>query len=176
MILPAAGPYLSTDRMFAAVFSMFPESFRQQQGGVQKSCGVGGCSSGNAGTAGDVRNLLALNPGRPLWLDGSLIVDTAGDIGSAAEPVLLIVNGNVAFSGVGVGVTIHGLVYVRPAAPATDWVTSGSGQFSGAVVSEGGVSVGVGNLTIVHSGDTLNILRGNTGTFVRVPSSWRDYQ
>ena len=169
--LLAAAPYTVSDRMFASVFSMFPESFRQQQGGVQKTCGVAGCSTGSAGTVGDVRNLIALNPGRPLWLTGSLIVDTPGDIGSAAEPVLLVVNGDVRFT-TG-GVTIHGLVFIRT---ATDWVTGGSGQFSGAVVSEGGVKVGAGTLGINYSGDSLNILRGNTGTFVRVPSSWTDFQ
>ena len=110
--LLAAAPYTVNDRMFASVFSMFPESFRQQQGGVQKACGAG-CSTGNAGTAGDVRNLIALNPGRPLWLTGNLIVDTPGDIGSAAEPVLLVVNGDVRFT-TG-GVTIHGLVFIRTA-------------------------------------------------------------
>lgn len=175
--LVAAAPYSASDRMFIAVFSMFRDSFRQQQGGVQKACAVGGCSTGSATTAGDVRNLIALNPGRPIWLTDSLIVDTPGDIGSAAEPVLLVVNGDVVFN-VG-GVTIHGLVYTRPLAPATnpDWVTSGSGQFSGAVVAEGGVSVGAtSNLNINYNGDTLNILRGNTGTFARVPSSWADYQ
>ena len=167
-------PYSISDRMFIAVFSMLPQSFRQQQGGVQKTCVGGPCSTGSAGTAGDVRNLIALNPGRPIWLTGGLNVDSAGDIGSAAEPVLLVVNGDVQFT---VGATIHGLVYTRPVAPATDWVTSGTGQFSGAVVAEGGVNVGAtSNLNINYNGDTLNLLRGNSGTFVRVPSSWKDYQ
>ena len=171
--LVAAAPYSISDRMFASVFSMFPESFRQQQGGVQKTCGTG-CLTGAASNIGDVRNLIALNPGRPLWLTGSLTVDTPGDIGSATEPVLLVVNGDVQFTSNAAGATIHGLVYVRK---ATDWATGGSGQISGAVVAESGVSVGAGTtLGIGYSGDTLNILRGNTGTFVRVPSSWTDFQ
>ena len=172
-LLPAA-PYSSKDRMFATVFSMFPDSFRQQQGGLQLACGVSGCTPGSAGTPGDLRNLIAMNPGRPIWLSGGLNVDSAGDIGSASDPVLLVVNGDLQFSTS--GVTIHGLVYVRPAAPATDWVTAGSGQLSGAVVSEGGVSVGAGALSVAYSGPTLNLLRANSGTFVRVPSSWKDYQ
>ena len=173
--LLTALPYSVSDRMFATVFSMFPESFRQQQGGVQKTCGTG-CSTGLVGTPGDVRNLIALNPGRPLWLTGNLNVDTPGDIGSAAEPVLLVVNGDVQFTSAGAGATIYGLVYVRKVVSPLDWATGGSGQFSGAVVSENGVSVGAGTLGINYSGDTLNILRGNTGTFVRVPSSWTDFQ
>lgn len=167
--LPAAGPYSPGDRMFAAVFNMFPNTFRQQQGGLQKACGVGGCA------ASDVRTLIGLNPGRPLWLDGSLVIDSSGDIGSAAEPVLLVVNGDVVFATS--GVTIHGLVYVRPAAPATGWAVINSGQVTGAVVSEGNITGGSGATpTIVHSSEALNRLRGGTGTFVRVASSWRDYQ
>ena len=170
-LLADAAPYTVGDRMFASVFSMFPEPFRQQQAAIQKTCGASGCSTGFVGTAGDLRNLIALNPGRPLWIAGSLTVDTPGDIGSATEPVLLVVNGDVQFTTA--GVTIHGLVFVRK---ASGWATGGSGQFSGAVVSESGVGVGAGNLSISYSGSVLNALRGNTGTFVRVPSSWRDFQ
>ena len=107
-------------------------------------------------------------------------MDSANDIGSAAEPALLVVNGNLEFTGAGLGVNIYGLVYTRLPVPnpagLTGWVTNGmGGQINGAVVSEGGVS-GSGSPTIVHDPAVLNRLRYAVGTFVRVPGSWRDFK
>ena len=95
---------------------------------------------------------------------------SAGDIGRLTEPVLLVVNGNVQFSNS--TVNIFGLVYTRTA----DWVTSGAGgRITGAAIAEGGIS-GAGTPTIVYDADILRVLRVNTGSFVRVPGSWRDFQ
>lgn len=163
----AAAPFTAAERMFATVFKMRPETFRTQQAIVELTCPPGGCTN----TA--VRAALAANPGRPLWLTGSLSVDLPGDIGSATEPALLVVNGNLEFTTAGAGVNVYGLVYTRGSA---GWVTSGAGgQVTGAVVSEGGVS-GSGSPTIVHDPDVLNRLRYAVGTFVRVPGSWRDFK
>ena len=170
----AAAPFTAAERMFATVFKMRPETFRTQQAIVELTCPTGGC------TASAVRTALAANPGRPLWLTGGLSVDSANDIGSAAEPALLVVNGNLEFTGAGLGVNIYGLVYTRLPVPnpagLTGWVTNGAGgQITGAVVSEGGVS-GSGSPTIVHDPAVLNRLRYAVGTFVRVPGSWRDFK
>ena len=159
--------------MFAMIFRMRPETFRTQQAAVEISCPIGGC------TALAIRTALAANPGRPLWLNGNLSVDSASDIGSAAAPALLVINGHLEFTGAGTGVNIYGLVYTRLPVPnplgLTRWDTKGAGQINGAMVSEGGVS-GPGIATIVYEPDILNRLRYTVGSFVRVPGSWRDFR
>jgi hypothetical protein len=111
-----------------------------------------------------------------LWLTGNLNVDSAGDIGSATEPVVIVINGDLEFTTP--GVTIYGVVYNRllplPAVD-TEWTTTGSGQVTGAVVAEGGVG-GAGAVTVAYDADVIRLIRFNNGSFVRVPSSWRDYR
>ncbi len=167
--LVAATPYTTEDRMFAAVFKGRPTGFQNQQAIFQLTCPLSGC------TAAMVRAVVAFNPGRPLWLNGSLIVDSAGDIGSAAEPVLMVINGDLQHSAS--GAAIYGLVYVRMAGGAVNWNVSGSGQINGAVVTDGGMTSTVASgPTVVYDPDVLNLVRFNVGSFVRVPGSWRDFQ
>lgn len=159
--LVAAAPFSTEDRMFAGVFNMAPATFREQPAAVLLVCGGGTCG------ADELRTAITMNPGRPIWVQGHLAVDTAGDIGAAAAPVLLVVEGNLTFP---TPASIYGLVYVRQA----DWVTAGGGQVQGAVVAEGRLS-GAGTTTFVHDADMLTRLRGASGSFVRVPGSWKDY-
>lgn len=168
--VPAAAPYTASDRFFGSVFGIFPESFRLQQSAVRRTCAGAPC------TAAVLRADILMNPGRPIWIDGNVNVNSGGDIGSVAAPVLLIVNGDLQFSVS--GVTIHGLVYVRPVSPSTVWTTSGTGQVQGALVVDGdvGTSGGANFPTVVYSSAALATLRSGTGSFVRVPSSWKDYQ
>ena len=165
--LPATGTFTTSDRMFATVFNMRPETFRTQQAAVSLTCPLAGCP------AAMVRDALTFNPSRPLWLTGSLIVDSAGDIGTVANPAVIIVNGDLQFTTA--GVNLYGLVFNRLAVGSTTWTTSGAGQINGAVVAEGGVG-GSGTPTIVHNEDLLRHLRQNNGSFVRVPGSWRDFR
>ena len=167
LLLPAATPFTSNDRMFAAVFNTRAETMRTQQAGIElSSCP---CS------AAQVRAAASLNPWRPIWVNGDLIGDSAGDIGSAALPVLLVVNGNLQFTVT--GVTIYGLVYNRLPTGVTTWDTTGAaaGQVIGAAVAENDLG-GTGTPTFAYDADVIRLLRWNTGTFVRVPSSWKDYQ
>ncbi len=167
-LVPITGtsPFTTAERMFATVFNMRPETYRTQQAAVQLTCPTSGC------TAAAVKSAIDLNPGRPLWLSGDLIGDSTGSIGSVDEPVAIVVNGNLQFT-TG-GVTIHGLVYTR----TSTWAVSGTGQVRGAVVAEGDVGVTgtpTGAPTIVYDADVLRTLRYFSGTFVRVPGSWKDY-
>lgn len=160
--LAAAVPFSADDRMFATVFNMTSASFQQQPAAWVLACG-GTC------TAADVRAAIVTHPGRPLWLQGNLDVDSIGDIASAAEPVLLVIEGSLTFSTA--GVTIYGLVYTKTA----DWITAGSGEIRGAAVAEGRIS-GAGTPTIVRDSDVLLRLRYGSGSFVRVPGSWVDFR
>ena len=161
--LVALTPFSAEDRMFASVFNMTASTFQSQPAAVAVPCTAGIC------TAAQVRTVVAMNPGRPIWVQGDLSVTTAGDIGSAAAPVLVVVNGNLTFP---VNATVYGLVYLRTA----NWATSGTGgQIQGAAVAEGEIS-GSGSPTIIHDREVLTRLRGSVGSFVRAPGSWKDFR
>ena len=53
--------------------------------------------------------------------------------------------------------------------------TGGAGQVIGGLAVQGGIS-GIGAITIAHDRDILNLLRTQTGSLVRVPGSWVDFQ
>lgn len=165
--LVTVSPFAAEDRMFAVPFNMQRTTFRDQPAAVVMNCG-GTCS------AAALRNKIAMNPGRPIWINGNLSIDSAGNIGGLANvtlpdlPVLLVVNGDLSFATP--GVTIYGLAYLRTAT----WTTSGSGQIQGGVVAEGNIA-GNGALTVVHDPDLLQRLKASTGSIVRVPGSWKDF-
>jgi hypothetical protein len=164
--LPALAPFSASQRVFASIFFLTPERWVQQPAVLTVTCGVSGCS------AAEIRTAIAANPGRPLWIVGDVSVDSTGDIGTATEPVLLVINGNLSFSAS--GVSIHGMLVIRPADPVSGWVTAGSGSINGAVYVDGAVT-GSGNLAINYNGDVLTALRATVGNFARVPGSWRDW-
>jgi hypothetical protein len=164
----ASGVGISTvDRMFAAVFNMRPNTFQEQPAALVQECGGGSCS------IADVRDLAALNPWRPIWVKGDLVVDSSGDVGTVSEPVLLVVNGDLLFPTS--GVTINGMVYIRTKTGTTEWGTSGSGTITGAAVSDADVR-GDGSPTFVYDPAVIGRLRWSTGSFIRVPGSWKDFQ
>ena len=171
--LVALTPFSAEDRMFASVFNMTAGTFKSQPAAVE----VKPCSTLVPCTAAQVRTAVEMNPGRPIWVDGDLEVTSAGDIGTANKPVLVVVNGNLTFP---VDATIYGMVYVRPPVPSpppamSSWVTSGMGRIQGAVVAEGEIS-GSGSPTIIYDRAVLDRLRGSVGSFVRAPGSWRDFR
>jgi hypothetical protein len=158
----AASPLLPTDgdRMFASTFGLAPETWRTQPAAFV----VGSCPC----SAAAVRSAVSVNPGRPIWVDGDLALDSAGDIGSAAEPVTLVVNGSL--TAPTAGATIWGLVYSR----APTWTISGSATVRGAAIAENAFA-GTGSWNFVFDADVLSRLRMVDGSFVPVPGSWKDY-
>jgi type II secretory pathway pseudopilin PulG len=161
---PVVAPYSSADRMFAAVFNMRPDTFRLQQGAIELPCPVAGCS------ASRVRDVAALNPWRPIWLSGGgLLMDSAGDIGSATRPVLIVANGSVQWTAS--TDTIFGVVYTR----TPTWTLQGGGRITGAAIAEGGIT-GSGTTSFVFDPAVLQLVRWNSGSFVRMPGSWKDFQ
>lgn len=105
------------------------------------------------------------------------MVSIAGDarltgpltLGSASQPVVLVVGGALTLSG---DVTLHGLVY------ATDihWEdASGSqAQVRGALMSAASYR-GNGAPDLHYDAAVLRALQRHTGSFARVPGSWRDF-
>ena len=153
---------LTPNRMFANVFGLWRETYRDQPGAVLLNCGLVGCS------ASAVRTTIAQNPGRVLWLQGDFSVDSSGDIGSATEPVVIVASGGVTFTA---AARMYGLLYTQ----AATWTTSGAAEVRGAVVAEGNVG-GTSTATFVYDAPLLTQLRTRSGSFALVPGSWRDFQ
>ncbi|BAL97238.1 PilX N-terminal domain-containing pilus assembly protein [Rubrivivax gelatinosus] len=151
-------------RMFASVFMMRPETFRDQPGAVLLDCATVSCDGSTLATK------VARNPGRPIWVEGNLVLDGSGDIGSAAAPVLIVVTGNLDFDAG--GRPVHGLVYGR----ATSWRLSGTAHVQGALIAENDLVVATTTgSSIDHDADTLRHLSTLVGSFTRVAGSWKDF-
>ena len=90
-------------------------------------------------------------------------------LGSAARPVLLVVDGTLTLSG---DVTLYGLVY----ASKIHWDDSSSpqAQARGALISASTYS-GNGASDLHYDAEMLRALQLQTGSFARVPGSWRDF-
>lgn len=101
-----------------------------------------------------------------IWLEGGLRLSTRMTLGSAERPVLLVSNGPVELLA---PVRIHGLVY----STGSTWRDDGGAEVMGAVVAEGHL-VGTGTTHVRHDPAALALL-ARTGTFVRVPGSWKDF-
>jgi hypothetical protein len=165
LLLPSQGGFSSEERFFASVFNMTSGTFLFQPAVIQLSCPGGTCD------AERVRTAVALYPGRPLWVHGHVLVDSAPAIGDVDRPALLIINGNLTFdASAGPVGPVYGVAYIRQ-----DWTTNGSGEVVGAVVAQGNIS-GSGAPTVVRNAAVLSALRHTVGSFVRVPGGWRDFR
>lgn len=153
------------DAMFTSTFMLLPGIYREQPGTVVLDC-TDGCDGD------DVRAMAALQPGRIIWIDGDVALDGADPIGSAASPVVLVIEGAASIDG-----TVYGVVYVRqpdPADASVPWDAQGSGTLNGALIVEGGMD-GDARFTVVRDRDVLTTVQRRHGSFVRVPGSWRDF-
>ena len=178
--LTPSGTLSKGEMMFLAAFGMPPAAFRLQPAVVRLSC-VGDC-------AAQLQLAADLNPGRVLWIDGTLTVGAAStlSLGSNALPAVVVVNGDMDLAA-GSTVDIQGLVYSRGAT----WTAAGDASVTGAFIAEGAASVDPaidGGFSIVGAPvirfdatavDQLNNVRTRQvldfGSFVRVPGSWRDF-
>ncbi|KQV82986.1 hypothetical protein [Rhizobacter sp. Root1221] len=112
----------------------------------------------------------ALGPGghhTMLWLNGGLHLAEPQQLGTPERPVLVIADGPVSFAH---AVTVHGLVYTT----ASRWQAPAGAEVTGAVVAEGDLH-GSGTTVVRHDPQVLQALHERTGTFVRVPGSWKDF-
>ena len=175
-----AGGLSPGEMMFLATFGMPPAAFRVQPALVRVSCGDD-C-------------LVALQdaserfPGRMLWIDGDLNLgaDAELELGSAASPALLVVNGNVNLAP-GSNFFLQGLVYVRGAS----WTSTGAtATVVGALIAEGDAAIGppdegrftiTGEARFVYDTAVVDHLKKvqarkalDFGSFARLPGSWRE--
>jgi hypothetical protein len=155
------------DRMFAAHFGLWPNTYRDQPATVVLTC---------APTCNDaaLRTAIANNPTRMVWVSGNLSIDTAADIGSATEPVMIFTTGSVTFT---VAATVHGVIYGGrdPTVAPGDFNLTGAGTIRGALIAEHAM-VGAGDTNVVFDAAVLKRIRQTTGSFVLVPGTWRDFR
>lgn len=148
---------LPSDRFFSVWFGIDKASWRDQPVVGRIAC---------ADTCGrDVE--AAISSGHELiWIDGDVTMAGPLALGSPARPVVLVASGRMRLDG---GVAIHGAVYAGSVMLAgTDNVVHG------AVLSEGAYA-GPTDPAVLRDIDVLAALTHQTGTFVRIPGSWRDF-
>lgn len=155
------GLQASADRRFVDQFGMWRQTWREHPAVIRLTCPAD-C------TAANLQALASAQPGRPLWLQGNASIDVALDIGTAADPVLLVVDGDLDFTVA--PIRIYGVVYNQSA----DWTTVGSALIQGALVAEGNL-VGAGTPDVVYDRAIVERIRQTYGSFVMVPGSWRDF-
>lgn len=102
--------------------------------------------------------------GKVYWVEGDATISQ--NIGTASEPVILVVNGTLTFSG---NPVIYGVVVVNGG-----FNTSGTPKVRGAVVSAGNVASD-GTLNIIYDPDVIDRLGQVTGKYATVPGTWRDF-
>jgi Tfp pilus assembly protein PilX len=111
--------------------------------------------------------------GTSIWLDqpsGSATINGSTVIGSATNPVLLIVNGSLNIAGSAV---IYGFVYVI-GGQTTDIDITGSATINGALVTDGNLDL-KGSTTVNYNPNILNTLQQNVMPYyAKVPGTWRD--
>jgi len=90
-------------------------------------------------------------------------------LGSAAQPVLLVVDGTLTLSG---DVKLHGLAYASDI--RWDDGSSPQAQVRGALISASAYR-GNGSPDLHYDATVLRALRLHSGSFTRVPGSWRDF-
>lgn len=152
----------SADRMFVTVFGMDRATYRTQPAVVQVAC------SGNCAT--QIAQAVSRNPGRVIWVQGAATIESAQVWGSAAEPVMLLVSGDLT---VAANLQLVGVLYLQ--GDSTTWTTNaGSTLVQGAVLAEGDLSV-QGAPTIVFDPGVLRTINLTQGSLVRIPGSWRDF-
>lgn len=142
-------------RFFESLFGMDTNNYRRQPGLKIVDC-TSGC------TSSQLDDPLARYPGRVIWIDGDVTIDTAGTIGSVAQPAVIIVTGTLTINA---AVTYYGLLYAN--------VVNWSGGAATAVVSGAIVSAtsfrATATATVAYDATALSTISRSYGSFVRVP-------
>lgn len=121
--------------------------------------------------SGSSPNLIGMT-NTSIWVDDDLSISSSGTIGSATEPVLLIVNGNFSLTG---SATIYGFVYVTGTSDVNA-TTAGSSQIIGGLTTDGTLNLG-GSAKLTFDSTVINTLQTQTasGYFAKVPGTWKDF-
>jgi len=158
---PATSPWVSDEAGFAALFGMDRLSYRRQPAVVGITCN-GSCTSSSLSA------VLDGHPRNTLWVEGNLVLNTADSLGSAADPLMLIVSGTLT---VAAKVQIFGFVHAN----GIMWAAGAeAAQLQGAMVSTAAFTATaiVNPDDLSYNRELLDIIHLRYGSFVRVPGSW----
>jgi Tfp pilus assembly protein PilX len=148
-----SAPGLDTNRFFATFFGVDKPTWQRQPVVARIACGVD-CASAVAAAIGAGNALI--------WVDGELTLTGPATLGTAARPVAIVATGQVRLDS---DVAVVGAVY------GASLVWNGGGV-QGAAISESSFT-GTPNARV--DADVLAALAHQTGSFVRVSGSWRDF-
>ena len=149
------------DAWFRSQFVLDADSYQRQPAVVRLDCAAG-CNRARIAAA------LVLNPRNPIWANGDVTLDAAAggvvdDLGTAADPMMLIVTGNLTISG---DATVRGFAHANQitwSAPAATW--------DGALVSATSFTA-TSVATLRYDKALLDTIRLRYGSFVRAPGGW----
>lgn len=106
---------------------------------------------------------------RMVWVAGGARLEGPLTLGSPDRPVLLVVDGSVTLTG---DVTLHGLLYAADV--RWDDAAHPQARVHGAVISESAYR-GNGAPDLRFDAAALRSLQRQTGSYARVPGSWKDF-
>jgi Tfp pilus assembly protein PilX len=157
---PSLASAAPNNTMFERFFGMPVARFLAQASTVQ-ACPSQPCAPAQVLAA------VAANPGRPIWVPGDFSITAPTALGTAADPVLLIVEGEV---DIGDSLQLTGILYSRGQAS----ITGGNSLVRGAFLGEQGLALN-GLFDVVYDRSSIDRIRNTQGTVVRIPGSWRDF-
>lgn len=153
------------ERMFNSVFGSWSTTYFAQPGVALVNCS-GGCDAGN------VNAVVNRHPGHAIRVSGPGTLRIDANVGSAAAPVLLITDANVAVEFGGGSPTMYGVIYAR----AANWQLEGDGTFLGAAIAEQNFRFEDDDPVITYNRDVIQRVQRLNGSFAKVAGSWRDFQ
>jgi len=155
--------------------NFFSESFVNLKNRANTvNCG-GGCTQ--AALAGLV-NVAGVPTGNGIiWIDAenagvysTLTLGGAINLGTEASPVILIVDGNLNMTDV--GVDIFGVVYTTQDLG----VANTAGNVDGAIITEGDINItAASSINVTYNSNVMSNIGANFARFTRVAGSWRDF-
>lgn len=153
---------LDGDHLFASLFGLDKASWAAQPAVRRVVCG-GDCGAALSAAIEDSAGPALLFVDEPLTLGGPLM------LGTPERPVAIVASGAAGFSGT---LELHGVLY----AADIQWhgAAPGTALVRGALISEAGYS-GDAAPDLFFDAPALRTLQRDSGSFVRLPGSWRDF-
>ena len=152
---------LTAPQLFASVFRMPEDTFKQQPAAVV----LEGCASP---CSAELQQAVLGNPGRIIWVNGNLALASELDLDAVDPPALIVASGNI---DIFARARIRGLLVSQ--GNLNNYATDT--RLHGAVIAAGNVQNFAPGTTIEYDAAVLKQLRLASGSLVRVPGSWRDF-